>query len=370
MESDARYRALFEQSPIGVFTFDRDLRLTECNLAFVRLMRSKVESLVGLDLRTLNDPRILPAVERVLEGEPLYVEGPYQAQNSDVRLEVATWVTPLRDAEGEVTGGLGLVQDVTERRARTRREAQMQLQLMQSDRLATVGVLATGIAHEINNPLAYVMTNLEIVARHYLPEMTALAANDEERQRIARVAKMVDEARQGAERMRRVVRDVKSFARGDDDSREAVDVREVLDAALHLVAHDLRQRGRLVREFSPVPPVLANESKLGQVFLNLLVNALQALPSTGTEVVTVRVSAPSPGVVRVEVRDTGEGIAPEVLPRVFDPFFTTKPVGVGTGLGLFVCQGIVTTTGGTIRIESEVAKGTTVTVEFPVAPGA
>ncbi len=116
-ESEARYRALFEQSPHGVFTFDRELRLTDCNLAFVRLLRSSYDALIGLNLRTLNDLRILPAVERVLEGEPLYFEGPYAAQLSDARIEMATWITPLRNAEGEVTGGLALVEDVTERRA-------------------------------------------------------------------------------------------------------------------------------------------------------------------------------------------------------------------------------------------------------------
>ena len=116
-ESESRYRALFEQSPIGVFTFDRDLRLTDCNLAFVRLMKAKYETLIGLNLRTLNDRRLLPALERVLEGEPLYFEGPYAATLSDARIEMATWITPLRNAEGDVTGGLGLVEDVTERHA-------------------------------------------------------------------------------------------------------------------------------------------------------------------------------------------------------------------------------------------------------------
>ncbi len=159
--------------------------------------------------------------------------------------------------------------------------------------------------------------------------------------------------------MRRIVRDVKIFARGDDDTAEPVNVGEVLDAALQLVAHDLRRRGRLVRDFAPVPKVEANESRLGQVFVNLLMNALQALPDgAGDHEVRVRLSAPGDGFVLVEVIDTGEGIPAEVLPRVFDPFFTTKPIGVGTGLGLFICQGIVTSLGGTLDVESEPRGGT------------
>ncbi len=481
-ESEARYRTLFEQSPIGVFTFDLSRRLVDCNLALVRLLNSSYDKLVGLDLRSLSDTRLLPAIERVLEGEPLYAEGGYTAELSKAEIYIATWLTPLRDADGEVTGGLGLILDVTARRhaqnALARSEAnfralienapdaigvvrshgehlyvnrklaqllgyerdelkrlpvsavihpddfamftdrvrrrgrgetfapveyrlvrkdgesvhvetvaitvefdggpallammrdlterkRMQAQMLLSDRLASVGMLAAGIAHEINNPLAYVMANLEVLAKRALPELLAKARDDEERRRIAAALEMVDHTRQGTERMRRIVRDVKTFARGDDDSRGPVDVASSLDAALQLVAHELRPRATIVREFAPAPKVEANESRLGQVFLNLLVNALQALPPGSDNEVHVRVTAPDDATVLVEIRDTGEGIAADVLARVFDPFFTTKPVGVGTGLGLFVCQGIVTSLGGTLSIASEVGEGTTVRVTLP-----
>jgi two-component system cell cycle sensor histidine kinase/response regulator CckA len=482
-ESEARYRALFEQSQLGVFTFDRALRITDCNVAFVRLLRSTYDALIGLNLRALDDPRVVPAVERVLEGEPLHFEGPVVAKLSDAHIDAAAWITPIRGSGGDVTGGLGLVQDVTARRVaqealarseanfralieqapdavgvyrkgglhlyvnpklaeylgyaaeelaskrvselihpmdramfeerNARRDAgesltpveyrllhrdgrtlfaeiismkvqfdggpaalcmirdvterkQLQLQLLQSDRLASVGMLAAGIAHEISNPLAFVMTNLDIVARHALPELARLSTSDAERARLASVAGMIDQARDGADRMRRIVRDVKTFARGDDDVPEPLDVSAVVDAALGLVGHELRQKARLVRDFAPVPKVLANESRLGQVFLNLLVNAMQAIgkPSAGGEV-RVRISPAEPKQVMVEVIDDGEGIAPGIIARVFDPFFTTKPVGVGTGLGLFVCQGIVTALGGTLELESELGKGTTVRVRLP-----
>ncbi len=485
-ESEARYRALFEQSPIGVFAFDRSLRLTDCNLAFVLLLDSTYDRVIGLDLRTLRDKTLAPFLDRVLQGETAHYEGPYRATTSDRAVDIALRLSPLRDADEEVTGGLGLVEDITTRNAaqhalsrseanfralienapdaigvyrggesahlyvnpklahylghsreelrskrvldliheadhpmfwdrNRRREAgetlpaaeyrllhksgrvvsaevismpvqfdggpavlamirdlterrQIQLQLLQSDRLASVGMLAAGIAHEINNPLAYVMANLDVLARKLLPELLMLAHDDAERARVARVAEAVEQARDGADRMRRIVRDVKTFARGDDDTREPLEVQAVLDAALQLVSHDLRDRARLVRDFAPVPRVLASESRLGQVFLNLLVNALQALSSreSGAEhEVRVRVSSPDPETVLVEIGDSGDGIAAEVLPHVFDPFFTTKPVGVGTGLGLFVCQGIVTSIGGTISIRSEKGQGTTVSVRLP-----
>ena len=180
---------------------------------------------------------------------------------------------------------LAMLRDLTDRK-------RMQAQLLLSDRLASVGVLAAGIAHEINNPLAFVMANLDVLARKALPEMLLLAHDDDDRARIAKAAEMIEQSRVGAERMRRIVRDVKTFARGDDETREPVDVQSSLDAALQLVAHELRRRARVVRDFAPVPRVEANESRLGQVFLNLLVNALQALPEDGEHEVRVRVSAP------------------------------------------------------------------------------
>ncbi len=484
-ESESRYRALFEQSPIGVFAFDRSLRLTDCNLAFVLLVGSTYDRLIGLDLRGLRDATLAPFFDRVLQGEPAYYEGPYRATTSERTVSIALRLSPLRDAEEEVTGGLGLVEDITARKAaqqalarseanfralienapdaigvyrgggahlyvnpklaqylgysreemkalqvrdlihegdramfadRNRRRQlgetlppaeyrlvhkdgrvvsaeiismavqfdggpavlamirdlterrQIQLKLLQSDRLASVGMLAAGIAHEINNPLAYVMASLDVLARRLLPEMLTLAHDDEGRARVGRVAEIVEQARDGADRMRRIVRDVKTFARGDDDTREPLEVHTVLDAALQLVSHDLRDRARVVRDFAPVPRVLASESRLGQVFLNLLVNALQALSprDNGAEhEVRVRVSSLDAATVLVEIGDTGDGIAADVLPRVFDPFFTTKPVGVGTGLGLFVCQGIVTSLGGTVSIRSELGRGTTVSVRLP-----
>jgi CheY-like chemotaxis protein len=165
--------------------------------------------------------------------------------------------------------------------------------------------------------------------------------------------------------VQRIVRDVKTFARGDDDVRGPLDVAAVVDAALQLAGSDLRQRARLVRDFARVPKVEANESRLGQVFLNLLVNAAQALPEGRDNEVRVRIFAPDERAVVVEITDTGTGIPADALPRVFDPFFTTKPVGVGTGLGLFVCQGIVASLGGTLELESVEGKGTTVRVRLP-----
>jgi CheY-like chemotaxis protein len=251
----------------------------------------------------------------------------------------------------------------------------MQARLLLADRMVSVGTLAAGVAHEINNPLAYVMTNLDMIAVHRLPPLVArlqalggdaAALADE----VARVAAMTDVAREGCERMRDIVRDLRTFTHGAAaEARAPVDVRRVLDASINLAWNEIRHRARLVKQYDEVPPILANEARLGQVFLNVLVNAAQALQVGGAaeNVIRVRSTTDRAGHVVVEVSDTGPGIPAEILDRIFDPFFTTKPVGVGTGLGLWICQGIVTSLGGHIAADSKPGEGATFRVVLPSA---
>jgi CheY-like chemotaxis protein len=234
--------------------------------------------------------------------------------------------------------------------------------------MAAVGTLAAGVGHEINNPLAYIVSNLE----HACAEAEALAdAPEEAGPRLRELTQALREALHGADRVRRIVRDLKTFSRRDDESLGAVDLHAVLDAAAKMAASELRHRARLVREYGDVPSVEGNEARLVQVFLNLLINAAQALPEGRSEDHTVRLvtRAGPAGEVVAEVRDTGRGMTPEVLGRIFDPFFTTKPVGVGTGLGLSLCHAYVTGMGGSIAVESELGKGSVFRLTLRAAQG-
>ncbi len=184
------------------------------------------------------------------------------------------------------------------------------------------------------------------------------------------VLEALGEAYEGAERVRAIVQDLRSFSRKSDDERVPLDVRAVLDSAANMARSEMRHRAQLVKEYRPVPLVDANDSRLAQVFLNLLVNAAHAIPEGRADQNTIRVvtrTAPD-GAAVVEVHDTGSGIPPEVLPRVFDPFFTTKPVGHGTGLGLSICQNILRSYEGEIAVESQVGQGTTSASPSP-SPG-
>jgi signal transduction histidine kinase len=235
--------------------------------------------------------------------------------------------------------------------------------------MAAVGTLAAGVGHEINNPLSYIISNLEHSCEE--AEMLERMAGSSEplRERLRDMQQVLREALMGADRVRRIVRDLKTFSRQDEDTRGPVDLRAVMDSAAKMAAGELRPRGQLVRDYTvDVPPVEGNEARLSQVFLNLMINAAHALPEgkPGQNEVRLTLKRGGAGQVVAEVRDTGSGMPPEVLGRIFDPFFTTKPVGRGTGLGLSIVFGIVKSHGGSIQVESEPGNGTTMTVYLPV----
>jgi PAS domain S-box-containing protein len=247
---------------------------------------------------------------------------------------------------------LVVLRDVTEER-RLREQAAI------SDRLASIGALAAGVAHEINNPLAYVLLSLDMAARHVPPNAP-----------FADLSTSLSLAREGTKRVIDIVRDLKMLSRVDNGWSEPVDLHSVLDATLALAERAVSAKARVVRSYEPVPPALGSRGKLGQVFLNLLSNAADAIPDGAPADHTIHVATRTDVLGRavVEITDSGSGIPPEIAKRIFDPFFTTK-AGVGTGLGLAMCHRIVTELGGEIAFES-VAGSTTFRLLLPTArPG-
>ncbi len=242
-----------------------------------------------------------------------------------------------------------------------------------TDRLTAVTALAAGVAHELNNPLAYVSANVGFLAEKTarIVELLAGAPRTPEDAGLAEeLAEATEEARTGTERMRTIVRALKTFARlEEEEPRRAVDVSAVMDACVRIAWPEIRRRAQLVRDLERTPPVLAHEDRLSQVFLSLLLNAAQSIQDGRPEDHEVRIATRvrADGRVAVEVRDTGAGITPEHLPRIFDPFFTTKEPGHGTGLGLSICHAVVTALGGAIEVESSVGKGSCFRVLLPGA---
>jgi signal transduction histidine kinase len=241
-----------------------------------------------------------------------------------------------------------------ERKVKAEREAA----ILRADRLASMGQLVASLAHEINNPLSYLMGNLDFLSREVAPGEQLAAVRD---------------ALEGASRVKTIVQDLKTFARSDDERLAPVDLRTVVASSLRMAAGEIRHRAEVQTALADCPEVLGTATRLGQVVINLIVNAAQAMPEGRRGLIRVALDRTAAGEARLRVIDDGAGIPEEILPRVTEPFFTTKPVGVGTGLGLSVCDNLVRKMGGAMVIESRAGEGTSVTITLPPAapqPGA
>jgi len=240
----------------------------------------------------------------------------------------------------------------------------LESQLIFAGRMASVGTLAAGVAHEINNPLAVVSGNLGVLLED-LESVDGLASADQLRE----FEELLTDAQAAAERIRKIVRGMQTFSRTEDERRTVLAVQPLLELSINLSFNEIRHRARLVRDFGPIPRVEADEGRLAQVFINLLVNAAQALPEAEQASNEIRIVTRTDEMGRavVEVVDNGCGIPPGTMDRIFEPFFTTKPVNVGTGLGLSICHNVVTALGGEIGVTSEMGRGATFRVVLPAA---
>ncbi len=245
-----------------------------------------------------------------------------------------------------------------------------QQKLMESDKLATIGQLSAGIAHEVNNPAASIIGNLEFLKKELEPLLVELEARGlPSEAAVEDIRGALADSLTALLRISTIVRDLGVFARKKDEM-ELVTVTEPIDVAIKIANFETKYRAQVVRDYRPVPPITANRGRLQQLFLNLVINASHAIAKGDVEHNSIRVGTDLvDGFVRVTVADTGSGIAPENLARIFDPFFTTKPSGQGTGLGLAITNDIVHEHGGDITVESQLGRGTTFTLRFPANRG-
>ncbi|HLK35848.1 MAG TPA: PAS domain S-box protein, partial [Polyangiaceae bacterium] len=356
LRSEARFRELIESAPepIGII---REDHFAYVNRAFIRVLGyPSAHELYTTPLVKLvhpdEAPLLLSRARRIIHDDDRLAPQTYRAVRHDGSFVLLEMSSVPFDYEGKPSI-LSMGRDVTARKT-------LEAQLVQADRLAALGTMAAGVAHEINNPLAYLILNLDWIARK-------LKEGPRDDQSVEALVEMLREARSGAERVAAIVRELRSFSRADGDTRRCVDVETVVRSAIKMAAHEIRYRARIVTSFEPVLPVWANEARLEQVVLNLLLNAAQAMEEAKAETNVIRVEVRDDGGERavLEVLDNGPGIAPEVLPRIFDPFFTTRPNGGGTGLGLSICHGIVASLGGQITVHSEPGAGATFRVVLP-----
>ena len=313
--------------------------------------------LFASDKTTPLTPETRPIL-RALRGEDV--------ENADMYLKNAqkpegAWLLasarPLRDEQGDIAGAVSVARDVTKERLANE-------QLLISDRMASIGMMAAGVGHEINNPLSAVVASLEMAAA----DLAALG-REIGPDKLGDLPDEINEAYEAAQRVRQIAGDLKVFSGGQAEENGPVDVEHVLESAVRMAWNQVRHRARIVKHYAPVPLANGVEPRLGQVFLNLLVNAAQAIPEGGADRHEIRLTTrvDAEGRIVADIEDTGSGIPPHVMAQLFTPFVTTKPVGVGTGLGLSICQRLMTAMGGSIWADSTVGQGTVFHVALPPA---
>jgi PAS domain S-box-containing protein len=351
-ESRNRYMELYDFAPMACVSLNERACIQDLNLTGATLLRQDRGYLQGLPFTPFVDPedvsRFLLHVRRCIAGETLRTELRLRIGGS--RIEARLHGAPVTDGRQHERLCRMAIVDITELR-------EMQVRLSLAERLATVGTMAAGVAHEINNPLAFLMGNLVLVTRQLreqpgAPTQPALQA--------------LADAQVGAERIQDVVRDLGTFARPGEEQLSHVDVRQVLELSVKMAMVELRHRAQIIRDFAEVPRIIADMARLGQVFLNLLVNAAHAIPEGASNQHQLRLTLRAEEQwVLVQIQHTGEGMLPHVLDHIFDPFFTTKEAG--QGLGLAITHNLIEQMGGSISARSIPGRGSTFSIRLPVA---
>ncbi len=414
--SEGFYHSLVESLPAAILRKGLDGRFTFGNQKFYAAVGvhhpDQIEGKTDLDFFPQALARKFQADDRrVIEtGQPFEaVEENVTPQGETIHVQVIK--TPLTDTQGRITGVQAIFWDVTERKkaeemlvsqnirlqemAASEREAhaavmQAQSQLVQAEKLASLGLIVAGVAHEINNPVSFVTNNVAVLGRDFgeLRDLIDLykeaddliaSARSELADRIhdfcdrvdmpytlSNIENLIARSRDGLKRIQQIVGHLRLFAHLDEgDVNEADLIEGIESTAAILIGYARKKSITLKMELTPIPTVSCNLAKVNQVVMNLLTNAIDASPEGGTVHVRTR---PEAGGVRIEVADAGCGIEESVRARIFDPFFTTKPVGQGTGLGLSISYGIVKDHGGTIEVDSAPGQGACFVVHLPLRP--
>jgi two-component system NtrC family sensor kinase len=376
--------AVFDSITDPTFVLGEDHRIMRANQAFAHFVKKPYQDILGQSCRDILQHKPArcdhcPAAEVFRTGK---------AQDVD-----------FRDQQGAIYKvhsfpifKRGRPENVVVRYQDVTAEKEMEHQLLHSDKMASIGQLAAGIAHEINSPVGFILSNLDLLAgetgelgeffagmrsighsvgtgaRDPLAgweELRALEKKAELEVILTELSEMVEECQEGAQSIRKIVSDLKTFSHPGTEEPVPADINGCLESTLNMVWNELKYHCQVAKNFRELPPVLCVPQQLNQVFVNLLVNAAQAIPEQGTVTVSTKVDD---GRVFVSITDDGVGIPRERIKRIFDPFFTTKEPGKGTGLGLHLSMNMVRNHGGNIRVESEPGQGSTFTVILPVAP--
>ncbi len=353
--ADASFRALIQSMP-DVVLISQAGKVIYANAAASTKLGLGRDELVGVPETRLFENS--PANSRSSGPAEVMLKEIWLLNKDGQKIPAESFTLAL-DFDGKASQVI-IARDSTERR-------RIQSMLMMAERMASVGTLAAGVGHEINNPLAFVTSNLDLLAA----SVQRLSRGETlPKPELLELKEMVVDSQEGAERIRRIVADLRLFSRVDNDEIQVVDLARVVQLAVRMASVEIRHRAVVKVHLEALPPVRGNEGRLGQVFLNLLVNAAHAIQEGAALENVIRITGRREGeFVQVQVCDTGMGIPEANLARIFQPFFTTKPPGQGTGLGLAFCHAILSEMGGRIEVESQPGHGSTFRVLLPLAKG-
>jgi len=347
--SESRYRGLFEASPIGIVEVSREGKILTCNEAGAEIMNCPSEECKNKSFVDLIvDPEEKRKISSALEKGVSFKDRVISIEDISGK-EVVTSISsePILDGKGDVVRSEIAIVDVTDRIKEEEERKKLEAQLAKSARLASVGKLATGIAHEISNPLTNIQLATEILSQSNLKK--------KEKGRLNIITKNVEMAST-------VIRDLLNFARTGELHVKPLDLERLIDSALEMVSPRLSDI-KIAKDLNGLPEIPGDEKQLKEVFANIIINASQSMPNGGRLIIETDIEG---DFAVASFKDTGEGIPEEQLKKIFDPFFTTKEVGKGTGLGLSLSYGIVKAHGGDINVKSTIGKGTTVSVHLPL----
>ncbi len=362
-ERERWYATTMRSIADGIVTVDPQDRVTYMNPAAESLSGRKMQHAEGrtssevVELLDITEQPLSPTpIERALrERTAVNVPDAVLRQHDTGHLRHISDSASVVAEGDRVLGAVMVFRDTTE-------QHKLQEQLLASDRMATIGLLAAGVAHEINNPLAAAVISLDLATQATETLTTTVGAAS-----MQSLQQDLKDAAAACGRIRSIVGDLRVFSRSEPIVTQEVSVSHVMESTLRLARAEIRHRARVVRVSQPTPPIQAIESRLSQVFLNLIVNAAQAIPEGNADRHEIRITTGTAddGDALVEIEDTGSGMSPETMARLFSPFFTTKPASTGTGLGLMLCRRIIDDLHGTIDIDSAVGRGTRVRLTFP-----
>ena len=366
LETRDRYTDLYDFAPVGYMTIGPSGLIREANLKLCDMLGVARAVL----LRTRVTAFIYPDDEDVYYKHRREALGSALGATCQLRMipkdDNPFWVemssVAVRESKDDDNNVRIIVVDVSERRA-------LEAQVAQADRLASLGLLAAGVAHEINNPLTYVLFNIENLGRD-LPKWAGRflesAGSPRERNEIEDLVAQSRSALDGVRRIRDITRNLQFFSHMDQEQMARLSIREVIDAAVSLARNQFRYKAKFVSNYDPLPEIIGNSGSLCQVFLNILVNAAHAIEEGNVEQNEIRICTRlMDGNIVIEIHDTGCGIPESIIDQIFDPFFTTKEIGVGSGLGLPICSNIIRAHGGSLSVRSTLGQGSCFTVQLP-----